>query len=409
MKIALGMIISSLDCEKQLMSFIENAEKYGHKLDCVILAHTHKNNPKAEQKIRNKVTLFTISNSNPSYCKEQMQIRGISENTAKTLLECPVDSSCGLVPYGFNRTLVVTEAILRGIDILFFVDSDVYPKVLAKTQNGHMLKEIDFFTGHLKHLSSDADITTGEYSGYNILPPAKFDAMEAFLDGVQKPEMLEYWQTSETHRSLTVEADEAVESDEADNADKAVNAVNADEADKLKQKPKPCSKVLGGNLAIRLSSFAKLSPFFSSYYTYNDERFLCRGEDTMLGVGIAQNNVKCVDIGLRPLHDTYKNYPSEPNLQTDKMVQERFYYACTGWVGRNPLYNHILKNDIQSTREHQRVCLEKGLQALASYTSNPKFNEVLRNFDASWNSLTRYISELEQICEAWQNFTDRVL
>jgi len=376
------MIIRSLDSEMELMGFIDNAEKYGHKLDCVIVAYTHQHDPQVEQRIREKIPFYAVDIKSPVYCREQMRRRGISNDVAKMLLECPVDVKGGLVPYGYNRMIVVMEAILRGMDTLFFVDSDIYPKVLKKTQEGLALEEVDFFGAHLNHLNSGSDVTTGEYSGYNILPPASFEGMDTLLAGVQKPEMLEYWQTSEEHRCLVVQPDEII--------------------------AKPCKKVLGGNMAIRLSAFAKLPPFFSSHYTSDGELFLCRGEDTMLGLEIAESGIVCTDIGLNPLHDTYKDYPAEPNLRGNTDAQNRFYYACTGWVGRNPLLNHILGNDLVATREYQRTCLESGLRALAGYTANPRFYGVLRNFDVSWDSLGRYINEFERITDAWENFKEGV-
>jgi len=366
----------------ELMGFIDNAEKYGHKIDCVIVAYTHQHDPKVEHSIREKVPFYAVDIKNPYFCKEQMRRRGISNATEKLLLECPVDVKGGLVPYGYNRNIVVMEAILRGMDILFFVDSDIYPKVLKSAPDGLVLEDVDFFGEHLKYLNSGSEVTTGEYSGYNILPPALFEGMDNLLAGVQKSEMLEYWQTSETHRSLVIQPDEIV--------------------------AKPCKKVLGGNMAIRLSSFAKLPPFFSSFYYYDGELFLCRGEDTMLGLEIGKSGVVCTDIGLNPLHDTYKDYPDEPNLRGDPAAQNRFYYACTGWVGRNPLLNHLLGNDLVETREYQRNCLENGLRALAGYTANPRFYGVLRNFDVSWDNLGRYINEFERFSEAWENFKEGV-
>ena len=382
MKTALGMIIRSLDSEMELMGFVDNAEKYGHKLDCVIVAYTHQHNPQVEQSIREKVPFYAVDIKNPRYCTEKMRGLGISDNTIQTMLKCPIDPKGGLVPYGYNRMIVVMESILRGMDTLFFVDSDVYPKVLRKTPDGLKLEEVDFFGAHFEHLKAGSEVTTGEYSGYNILPPASFEGMDSLLAGVQKSEMFEYWQTSEIHRSLVTQSDDIV--------------------------VKPCNKILGGNMAIKLSSFATLPPFFSSHYTCDGETFLCRGEDTLLGLEIAQSGVKCTDIGLNPLHDTYKDYPAEPDLQGDPGAQERFYYACTGWVGRNPLLNHILGKDLKATREYQRDCLEKGLRALAGYTGNSRFYGVLRNFDASWDSLGRYINESERVSEAWNDFKEGV-
>ena len=383
MKIALGMITRSLESDTELMGFINNAEKFGHKLDCVIVAYTHTHDPKVEYKIRQKVPYFAININNPYFCRDQMNNRRIPGSIMKVLLNCPIDTKAGLVPYGFNRMLVVAEAILRGMDTLFFVDSDVYSKVLKRTPDGSIKEEeVDFFGAHLEYLNSGSEVTTGEYSGYNILPPASFEGMDAFLEGVQKESMIDYWKTSMTHRGLVVQPD--------------------------KIEAKPCKKILGGNMAIKLSTFAKLPPFFSSHYTLNDELFLCRGEDTVLGMELAQGGVKCTDIGINPLHDTYKEYPKEPDLLYDKKVQERFYYACTGWVGRNPFFNYILGNDLKETREFQREKLEIGLKALSDYTSNPGYLGVLDNFDTSWDNVDRYVSEFKQVSEAWHKFMKEV-
>jgi len=381
-KTALGMIVRSISSDIELMGFVENAEKYGHKLDCVIVAYSNTHDPQVEYNLKQKVPYYAVNINNPYFCKEQMLQRGLSASTVEMLLKCPIDIKNGLVPYGYNRMIVVMEAILRGIDTLFFVDSDVYPRVIKKNNDGYMLEEVDFFGAHLEHLNSGSQVTTGEYSGYNILPVASFEGMNDLLIGVQKAEMKEYWETSETHRCLVVQPDN--------------------------NEAKPCKKVLGGNMAIKLSTFAELPPFFSSHYMLDDIVYLCRGEDTMLGMEIAQGGITCTDIGLHMLHDTYKDYPAEPNLLDDKLAQERFYYACTGWVGRNPLFNHILGNDIKETRDYQRKHLETGLKGLSSYTGNPVFNDVMRNFDVSWNSIDRYIDEFNRTSDAWNKFKEGV-
>ena len=381
MRIALGMIIRNIISEEEIMRFIDNAEKYGHNLDCVIVAFTQQMDPRAASRINKKTKFYAIDIKNPTYCVERFRAMEVSKGTRQALLGCPVDSAGGMMPYGFKRTVVTIEAILRGVDVLVFVDNDVFPKVLMMTPNGPSIKEVDFFGAHLKQLESGAQITTGEYSGYNILPYASFDGMEDLLNGLQKAEMLEFWQNSETHRGLIVQKPELA--------------------------PVPCAKILGGNTAITLSAFAKLPPFFSSYYTVGDELFLSRGEDTVLGLSIEKSGTKCVDIGLNPLHDTFKNYPAEPDLCNDSATQERFYYACTGWVGRNPFLNYIRGADLETTREFQREQLERGLRALSGYTSNPRYYSIMRNFSESWDSLGRYISEYGHVLEAWEEFIER--
>ena len=383
MTTALGMIVRSLDSDIELMRFIDNAEEYGHKLDCVIVAYARNVDPDVERRINNRVRLFTVNINNPHFSLWQFRRLGISGAATQTLLKCPEGMQRDMVPYGFNRNMVMIEAMLRSVDILFFTDSDVLPVALKMTPYGIAARDIDFFGAHLEHLEAGSQVTTGEYSGYNILPPASFDGMEDLLAGLQKADMLEYWQKSEAHRCLATQPH--------------------------KLEPKPCAKILGGNCAIKLSALYRLPPFFSSYYTVGGELFLSRGEDTVLGLEIAKNEVVCTDIGLNPLHDTYKNYPAEPNLKGDTETQERFYYACTGWVGRNPFLNYLCGNDINSVREFQRGRLNDGLQALAKYTSNPLFYNVLNNFDVSWENLGRYVSEYGRVLDAWGEFITKCL
>ena len=378
MTIALGMIIKNLEDASEVMRFINNAEKYGHKLDGLIIAYTHRLDPNAAAILAERLPFYPIDIKNPSYCREQFKRRDISGKTADTLLSCPVDTKKGLIPYGFKRTVVTMEAIMRGFDILFFVDNDVYPEVLNMTEEGPMIEDTDFFGAHLDHLNSGAQVTTGEYSGYNILPPASFDGMGDLLSGLMKTEMLKYWMNSGNHKCLATQSQE--------------------------RNPKPCTKILGGNTAFRLHAFSVLPPFFSSHYTVGEELFLNRGEDTILGHGIASSGTVCIDIDLNPLHDTYMSYPAEPDLQSDPAVQTRFFYACTGWVGRNPFLSYMRGARLDPVREFQREKLESGLSALADFTSNPRFNSVIDNFDVSWNSLGRYIHEYENVLSAWEEF-----
>ena len=378
MTIALGMIIRNLEDESEVIRFIDNAEKYGHKLDGVIIAYTHRLDPNTAEALSRRLPFYSIDIKNPVYCREQFERRGISSKSTGTLLDCPVDTAQGLVPYGFKRTIVTMEAIMRGFDVLFFVDNDIYPQVLAMTEDGPVTEDTDFFGAHLEHLNNGAQVTTGEYSGYNILPPATFDGMGDLLSGLMKTEMLKYWINSGTHKCLTTQPQDCV--------------------------PKPCTKILGGNSAFKLHAFSVLPPFFSSHYIVGDELFLCRGEDTILGHGIASSGTVCIDIGLNPLHDTYMSYPTEPDLRGDPAVQTRFYYACTGWAGRNPFLSYMRGARLDSVREFQREKLESGLAALAEYTSNPRFKSVINNFDVSWGSLNRYIHEYENVLSAWEEF-----
>ena len=99
MRVALGMIIRSLDSDIEILRFVENAEKYGHRLDCVIVAYALRLDPVAVSRISEKVPVFPININDPLYCAQEFRHRGVSEKAARTLLTCPVDTDRGIVPY----------------------------------------------------------------------------------------------------------------------------------------------------------------------------------------------------------------------------------------------------------------------------------------------------------------------
>ena len=392
MKIALAMITKTLDTDEHLCKFIDNAAKYGHNLDCAIVAYSHRLDHSAAENISKKIPFISLNVTAPDFCTEEFRRRDISEKTTKTLLHCPVDTKTQeIVPYGYNRTVVLLEALLRGVEVLIFVDSDVFPSVLMNTPNGPQTEEVDFFGAHIKHLNAGFQVTTCEYSGYNILPPAVFDGMQNLLGGLNKADMTEYWQSSKDHNCLITQPAGSL-------------GQRSKCSDFEGVRSELCTKILGGNVAIKLSAFSQLPPFFSTYYTVGKELFLGRGEDTILSAAIAEKGIRCAKTGIYPMHDTYKNYPARPDLRCDPATQERFFYACTGWIGRNPFLSHIESADSQSVRTQQREMLVQGSRALARYTSNPRFLCLEENFDISWDNLERYIYEYENILEAWEEF-----
>ena len=89
-----------------------------------------------------------------------------------------------------------------------------------------------------------ANYLRSDYSGYSILPPADFDGMSALLYGLHKEEMCLFWHDSKLHRGLVLPSADMPE-------------------------PVSTTKVLGGNLGIRMGAFPTLPPFFSPYYFYH--------------------------------------------------------------------------------------------------------------------------------------------
>lgn len=120
--------------------------------------------------------------------------RHVKKKAINTLVTCDHLYESGLVGYGKNRNNVLMKAMLTGSDILIFVDTDVYPKLLVETVNGVIKQEIDFIGEHMKYLSLDSVmISTSDYSGYYIIPPMKFKGMEYLYRGLQKDGVCDFF------------------------------------------------------------------------------------------------------------------------------------------------------------------------------------------------------------------------
>ena len=201
MKIAIGMIVRDLLSAHPLTDFLDNAEKHGHALDCVIIVYSHQADPGAVEALRSRTNLSLIKLQSNERAHLIMKEIGVRHSSIHQLLYCPLIDAHGLIPYGFNRNQALMEAMFTGTDYLIFVDSDVRPEVLRKTPDGAVQsEEIDFIGAHLHGLSLGADVTSSDYSGYNILPPASFDGMKDLLWGLHKETMTDFWQNSEAHR-----------------------------------------------------------------------------------------------------------------------------------------------------------------------------------------------------------------
>lgn len=344
MRIAIGMIVRDILSAHPLTDFLDNAEKHGHALDRVIIVYSHQADPGAVEELRSRTNLSLIKLQSNERAHLIMKEIGVRHSSIHQLLYCPLIDAHGLIPYGFNRNQALMEAMFTGTDYLIFVDSDVRPEVLRKTPDGAVQsEEIDFIGAHLHGLSLGADVTSSDYSGYNILPPASFDGMKDLLWGLHKESMADFWQNSEAHRGLVIQEDQNAE-------------------------PQPTTKVLGGNLGIRMSALTTLPPFFSPYYFYNRTPLLARGEDTLMGMAASQSHIRCLDIQTPIFHDTYGDYPKVPDLRNDSRVRDRLYYACTGWIGRNVFFRwktgHISKKAIRNTGQLPKYLIQNHHDAI---------------------------------------------
>ncbi|HDK26057.1 MAG TPA: hypothetical protein ENG48_03045 [Candidatus Atribacteria bacterium] len=384
MKISLGIITKHFSSLEPIDEFLDNASKYNHKIYSVIIVYSHSCDYKLVDSLRKKVKVFAVQINNVQKIIEEQRKIGVSSESIKILLDCPTLKKYGVVPYGLYRNYVVVQAILSGSEGLVFVDTDVYPRVLVKENNQVKEKEIDFFGRHLEHLQKEeVVITTSDYSGYYIIPPMKFSGMKELFLGLQKEEAYEFLINSEKH-----------------------NCLNLDNG--KKRKVFETDKILGGNVAIKLRAFKELPPFFSIVYNIDDKHILSRGEDTLLGIKLSETDKKCIDIDTRIFHNTFGNYPVVPDIRNNSNIKDRFYYACLGWIGRNPFLNWLKGEDIEEVKDRQKENIVIGSQAVASYLNDERFLILPKALEISYRELKRVIKEYRRTLRAWNEFIEKL-
>ena len=375
--IALGMIVRDFVSAEPISAFLDNAEKFGHVISHVIIAYSHRFNWTAVQQLEGRTKLSLVRLHDYEKAKWEFGYLKLRQNSVSDLLYCPLLDGRGLIPYGFNRNHILLEALFEKIDVLIFVDSDVQPLVLRRGEDGTVQREeIDFVGAHLRGMEMGADITSSDYSGYSILPPADFNGMSALLYGLHCEEQCLFWHDSKLHRGLVLQG--------------------ADE-------PVSTTKVVGGNLGIRMGAFPALPPFFSPYFFYNGVPYLARGEDTFLGLAAAKSKLTCLDVGVHIFHNTYGDYPAVPELRTDAHIRDRLYSACIGWIGRNVFLRWQTGYEA-SHFDWRAEQLEIGAKALARYTQDPRFLNLPNIQQAAEACLPDMVVQYTKMKRAWDEF-----
>jgi hypothetical protein len=382
--IALGLITRNFDDSQPILRFLENARKYGHVIDRVIVAYSHNKDESSVAEVENRIPLELLLVSDLHTLRDQMCQAGLTPKTTEDLLDLPDGGEDGEVPYGAYRNAVLFKALLDGVDHLLFFDTDVEPRVLIDLDGKNAKwQEIDFVGGHMRSLAREyVSATTSEYSGYYILPPMSFPGLGELLTGLGKGMALEYMEDCHEHRCLNL------------------GPVSPGF-------PKPTNKPLGGNLGLDLRKAWRLAPFYSTLYKWSGMTVKGRGEDTLLGQTISASNGHIVDVDLRIFHHTYEGFPFVPDIRK-KSIRDRFYWACLGWIGRNPFLSWYLdqlgklETDLRSETTMQRIGLEIGGEKAALYMRDPRFKHLNTAFEASLEALPDAIDRYQHLMRGWQ-------
>ena len=386
LKIAFGVITRSLSKDYPYINFLKNAQLYGYQISSIVFGYKDFVSEKITQEIKQFCDVCTIHLGETEYLTSQLSRFDLSEKEISALIGTPQLEKYSMVSYGTARNYVLLTALFKGADILLFFDTDVYPQILFEDNDCQFhYEEVDFVGSHLKILNEHPKVvaTTSDYTGYFIIPKMKFPHLEDLLFGLQKENNYTY---ISKENKLTL---------------KHGHSHNIH----------PTQKVLGGNLALDLRKIKYLSPFFSETLIKNNECFLGRGEDTLFGPLINHYGGTCFDIDLPIFHNCFGDFPNEPDIGKKNNL-DRFFYACMGWIIRNPFYNWLHGEyicdmpPINTDKRYQSLFL--GSKAAADYFHDNRFLMLPSTFQESYEQLENTKSKFYDMLSAWNKLQTKM-
>jgi len=386
LKIAFGVITRNVKVDYPFLNFINNAQTYEHSITSIIFGYKDFVDKNIVAQLNNYCEVMPIHLSEKQGLAEQLSKFSLSETDISALLGTPHLKNYNMVSYGTARNYVLLSAILAGVDILIFFDTDVYPQVLYdEGKRQFHYEEVDFVGEHIKVLNANpkAVATTSDYTGFYIIPHMNFPHLKELLFGVQKEDSFSF---ISKHNKLALKHSH-------------------------KKELHPTQKVLGGNLAIDLRKIHYLSPFFSETLIMQDECFLGRGEDTTFGPLINLYGGECIDIDLPIFHNCFGDFPKEPEIGK-KQNLDRFFYACMGWIIRNPFYNWLHAEYIHDfpaiDKEKRLEALKIGSFAANDYFKDKRFLMLPKAFEMANEQLEQTKTKFFQLQEAWEKFKKKM-
>ncbi len=375
---AFGIITRSLLKLEPINTFLDNAKEHGHTLDHLIISYEDEIDPTVLRALQQECHVTTVKRGDAPILDSFLLKLGLTKDEIRSILGTPYKEKYNMVAYGTSRNYVLIAALMLGINYIMFFDTDIYPKILAEFHNEKStFINIDFISSHLKYLKkNDVILSTSDYTGYYIIPKMNFPYLMELLRGVQKEDRFYYISSVDTPVTRNTQSE---------------NIFNT-------------QKALGGNMALDLSKLDIIPPFFSTTLIMDDECFLGRGEDTLFGPEV-HGSGRCVDIDLFVFHNCFGDFPDKPIITMQKNL-DRFYYACMGWVIRNPFLNWIRDKYSISTeeinKEKRYKSLMIGSKAAAKYFKDERFLKLPRAFKLSYQKLEDDIKKYEDLMYVWE-------
>ncbi|MCK5051691.1 MAG: hypothetical protein KAS53_08210 [Candidatus Cloacimonetes bacterium] len=375
---AFGIITRSLLKLEPINIFLDNAKEHGHTVEHLIISYEDEIDPSVLRSLQQECHVTAVKRGNAPILDSFLMKLGLTKDEIRTILGTPYKERYGMVSYGTSRNYVLIATLMLGINYLYFFDTDIYPKILTEFHNGkHNFINIDFVGSHSKYLrEKNVILTTSDYTGYYIIPKMNFPYLMELLRGVQKEDRFYYISSVDTPVTRNTHSKNIFDT----------------------------QKALGGNIALDLSKIDIIPPFFSTTLILDGECFLGRGEDTLFGPEI-HGSGRCVDIDLLIFHNCFGDFPNKPEITKQKNL-DRFYYACMGWVIRNPFLNWLREKYAISTEdiniEKRYESLLIGSKSAAEYFKDERFLKLPETFQLSYQKLESDIKQFEELMSAWK-------
>src|SRR6056297_3238841 len=168
-KFALGAIANYLNSVHPYIDFIANARAHGYEIDKLIICYSHGYKQPSLERLKQTVDVELVQMNYDFDFAYSLKEFGLNKREIDFFMRTPEFDYHQLIPYGKRRNLVLIKALISKpkIDYLFFIDTDVKPRLLlSKTGRTRV---INFFGRHLHYLEREnVIVTTSDYSGYYI-------------------------------------------------------------------------------------------------------------------------------------------------------------------------------------------------------------------------------------------------
>ncbi|NLN45767.1 MAG: hypothetical protein GX153_04255 [Clostridiaceae bacterium] len=302
--------------------------------------------------------------------------------------------------YAGKRNAVLYMAIKNKMDCLVFLDDDEYPLAVTRSSNGALWSGQEVLAEHLRHIG-EVDITHGHHCGYvSPIPQIRFDDtltasdFRLFIEAISN-DILQ-WEKIES----------IMQDGGVTYADKHILTRHTPE---VVEESLGLKFISGANLCINLTDPTRVFPF------YNPPG--ARGEDTFLATCLHDRSV--LRIPTYSFHDGFSTYQCLldgvlpirlKQIRADHPdVANRFFKACIGWIRYKPLLLKITRPaEFDALTASIREKLTTSLPALCDYFREPRFMEVLSEFEKYTRRSDLHLAEFAKTRVAWAKLMDHL-